>query len=162
MYAPVGYIFRIKMCEFEDVPDIPLPIPNYHFAALIAGAKKKSDENPLFPTDCLIHLYASAIFKPDSPFFMSDDDDTAVILLEMQMDLENDVHMYHEQQLFTLPTTHDTHPRIEITLEIITKFKDQMLNTLLRTEDHDCQSIWNLYKPHVRPTVSSFDPIYHS
>ncbi|PHZ09095.1 uncharacterized protein RHIMIDRAFT_294615 [Rhizopus microsporus ATCC 52813] len=63
IYAPVGYICRVKMCEFEDVSDIPLPIPNSHFAALVTGAKKKFGESPLFPTDRLIHLYAPAILS---------------------------------------------------------------------------------------------------
>jgi hypothetical protein len=75
MYAPVGYTCRIEMCELEDVPHIPLPIPNSHFAAFVAGAKKKSDENQLFLTDCLTRLHASAIFKTDGPFLMNDDDD---------------------------------------------------------------------------------------
>ena len=51
---------------------------------------------------------------------------TTVILLKMQMDLENGVYMYHEQQPFTLPTTHHTHAHMEIALEIITKFKVNM------------------------------------
>ncbi|KAI8636023.1 hypothetical protein BD408DRAFT_426789 [Parasitella parasitica] len=87
---------------------------------------------------------------------------TMVILLQMQMDLENGVYMYHEEQSFTLPTTYHTYVHMDIALEVINKFKDQMLNSLLKVEDHDCESIWDLYKPHVRPTVSCFEPIYHS
>ncbi|CAO3658407.1 unnamed protein product [Rhizopus stolonifer] len=337
MNVPVGYTCRIEMNELEDVFYIPLPIPNSHFAALVAAANKKSEENQLFPTDCLARLHASAIFKTDGPFLMGNDDDddnavlpknvykniltfkravqkhtlyiqshpcttleqvalnniitstyllhgkpkikskgselnfvassvsiflnplfsahdqiqvefdttswifkqnnidnvrlrpdiifnyqqqeevvevgcgevkkpgvsqalldedkirvlevmkrqlhlrlyhakkeyeaatfgvlvqgATVILLEMKMDLENGVYMYHEQQPFTLPTTHHTHAHMEIALEVITKFKNKMLNSLLRAEDHNCQNIWSLYKPHVRPTVSYFDPIYHS
>ncbi|KAI8083968.1 uncharacterized protein B0P05DRAFT_570386 [Gilbertella persicaria] len=75
MNTPVGYNCRIDMHELEDVPSTPLPIRNPNFAALIASAKKKCDEDKLFPTDCLSRLHASAIFKADGPFSLSDDDD---------------------------------------------------------------------------------------
>ncbi|KAG2230843.1 hypothetical protein INT48_003996 [Thamnidium elegans] len=337
MRTPIGYTCRIEMCELEDFFPIPLPIRNSHFAALVASAIKKSDENQLFPSDCLTRLHASAIFNTDDSFLLSDDDDnesdvlpenvyknilafkramqkrtlyiqphtcsnleqmalnsiitssyllhgkprieskgseidlvassvsiflsplfsahdqiqikfdttswifkqqddtdnvslrpdiifncqqqeevvevgcgeikkpgasqalldedkmrvlevmkrqlhlrlrrakkeyeavtfgvlaqgTTVILLTMKMDLEDGVYIYHEQQPFTLPTTYLTHSHMDTSLEVIVKFKDQMLNSLLRVEDNDCKSIWNLYKPHVRPTVISFNPIYH-
>ncbi|KAL7319746.1 hypothetical protein PS15m_002844 [Mucor circinelloides] len=83
---------------------------------------------------------------------------TTVILLRMQMDLENGVYMYHEKHPFTLPTTYHTHAQMDIALEVISNFKDQ----ILKVEDYNCQSIWDRYKPYVRPTVSYFEPIYHS
>lgn len=63
------------MCELQDIPSTPLPIRNSHFAALVASAIKKCDENQLFPTDCVTRLQASAIFKADGPFLLDDDDD---------------------------------------------------------------------------------------
>ncbi|KAI8877739.1 hypothetical protein K501DRAFT_229779 [Backusella circina FSU 941] len=65
----------MEICELKDIPCTPLPIRNSDFAALVASAMKKCDENQLFPTDCVARLHASAIFKTDSPFLLSDDDD---------------------------------------------------------------------------------------
>lgn len=76
MNIPVGYTCRIEMCELQDIPCTPLPIHNSHFAALVASAMKKCDENQLFSTDCVTRLHASAIFKTDGPFLLSDDDDS--------------------------------------------------------------------------------------
>ncbi|RCH84540.1 hypothetical protein CU098_009569, partial [Rhizopus stolonifer] len=86
---------------------------------------------------------------------------TKIILLKMKLDIDKGLYMYYEQQPFILPTTNDTYAHMEIALEVITKFKEQMLNSLLRVEDYDYESIWNRYKPYVRPTVSSFEPIYY-
>ncbi|KAI8977371.1 hypothetical protein BDF20DRAFT_563048 [Mycotypha africana] len=75
MNTPVGYTCKIEMCELQDIPCTPLPIRNSPFAALVASAMKKCDENQLFPTDCVARLHASAIFKTDEPFLLNDDDD---------------------------------------------------------------------------------------
>ncbi|CAO3615050.1 unnamed protein product [Mucor hiemalis] len=72
--TPVGYTCRVEMCELQDVPCTPPPIRNSQFAALVASAMKKCDENQLLPTDCVARLYASAIFEAGSPFLSSDDD----------------------------------------------------------------------------------------
>jgi hypothetical protein len=76
MNTPVGYTCRIEMCELQDISCTPPPIRNSHFAVLVASAMKKCDENQLFPTDCVTRLHASAIFKTDGPFLLSDDDDS--------------------------------------------------------------------------------------
>lgn len=71
MNTPVGYTCRIEMYKLGDFPHTPLLICNSHFA----NAKKKSDENQLLPTDCLIRLHASATLKTDGPFLSSDEGD---------------------------------------------------------------------------------------
>ncbi|KAI8051807.1 hypothetical protein BDF21DRAFT_177271 [Thamnidium elegans] len=75
MRTPIGYTCIVEMCELEDFFPIPLPIRNSHFAALVASAIKKSDENQLFPSNCLTRLHASTIFNTDDSFLLSDDDD---------------------------------------------------------------------------------------
>ncbi|KAI8879774.1 hypothetical protein K501DRAFT_192823 [Backusella circina FSU 941] len=49
--------------------------------------------------------------------------DTMVILLRMQMDLENGVYMYHEEHSSTLTTAYHTYANMDIALEVITTFK---------------------------------------
>ncbi|KAI8348669.1 hypothetical protein BD560DRAFT_410674 [Blakeslea trispora] len=74
MNEPVGYTCRFEMCELQDISSSPLPIRNSHFAALVANAMKRRDENQLLPTDCVSRLQASAIFKADGSFLLSDHD----------------------------------------------------------------------------------------
>ncbi|EIE82302.1 hypothetical protein G6F55_009510 [Rhizopus delemar] len=71
MNTPVGYTCRIEMCELGNFPHPPLLICNSHFAS----AKKKSDENQLFPTDCFTCLHAFATLKTDGPFLLNDESD---------------------------------------------------------------------------------------
>ncbi|KAG1447006.1 hypothetical protein G6F56_009395 [Rhizopus delemar] len=75
MNTPTGYTCRIEMCELGNFSHTPPPIRNSHFAALVDSAKKKSDENQLFPSDSLTRLHASAIFKTNWPFLLCDDND---------------------------------------------------------------------------------------
>ncbi|KAI7897452.1 uncharacterized protein BX663DRAFT_556714 [Cokeromyces recurvatus] len=62
---------------------------------------------------------------------------TTVMLLEIKMDLENGVYMYHEPQPFPLPTRHNAHTHLQIALEAIKKLKGQMLNSLPKVKCHD-------------------------
>lgn len=86
---------------------------------------------------------------------------TSVTCYRMQMDCSRGVCLYRQDESFVLPATYETHAHMNISLEAILQFKDRMLQSLPKDKaDTHKDTIWNLQKPMIRPTVASFVPIY--
>ncbi|KAG2236224.1 hypothetical protein INT48_008584 [Thamnidium elegans] len=86
----------------------------------------------------------------------------SVILLRMTMDLDKGVYFYSEQSEFILPTSYKAYSHMDTSMELFYNFKNNIMDSLARSQDAKNDNIWNIYKNHVKPTISSFTPVYPS
>ncbi|KAL9559722.1 hypothetical protein MBANPS3_000292 [Mucor bainieri] len=86
---------------------------------------------------------------------------TSATCYSMRMDRSRGACVYREDAKFVLPTTFETYSNMDTALEAMLRLKGRMLDSLPPAEaDSSSGTIWHLYKPMIRPTVSSFEPLY--